>query len=217
MEAYSGSPAEVYAEARGLGTVTVLRDSGVEQTNFGRQWGLGYVGPEGIDLPGFESWRNLLTIPNYNKRGQVVGIKGRTLDPASEHRYLNVTGGSNYLFNLYATSRPSPTIVLTEGEIDALTVIGHLGLPAVAVPGVSNWRPWHGRIFESYENVVLIRDNDAAGSQLVGEVRASLPNVVVITPTHKDVNEDVLAGLGDTLKARIDEALRGEEEVEYAG
>jgi DNA primase len=205
---FSGSLAENYAVERGLGTATVHKDSGDVQTNVAREYGLGYVGPDGLDLPGFESWRNLLTIPNYNRRGVVVGIKGRSLDPEPEHKYLNVSGGSNYLFNLYATKFPSDTIVLTEGEIDALTVIGHLGLPAVAVPGVSNWRPWHARIFEDYEHVVMLRDNDSAGSQLVGEIRASLPETVVITPRNKDVNEDVMAGLASELRARIDEALR---------
>lgn len=212
--AFAGSPGERYAEARGLGTVTVRRDSGDVQTNVGQQYGLGYVGPGGLDLPGFESWHDLLTIPNFNKRGKVVGIKARRLsdDDDSVPKYLNVTGGSNLLFNLYALSFDSPTIVLTEGELDALAVIAHLNLPAVAVPGVSNWRPWHAKMFESYEHIVLIRDNDKAGSGLAGEVKAALPETVVITPRHKDANEDIMAGLAAELRARIDEALREKED-----
>jgi DNA primase len=188
---YEGSAGAAYMEGRGLPTASV------------RPFGLGFVeNPQ----PGHEQFAGRICIPNFNLSG-VVGLKFRHPNDTDEPKYEGLPGIPGRLFNLRAIGRGGPTICLTEGELDAITVTS-LGFPAVGVPGVDNWKPHDWRIFEGYERVVLVRDADQAGLTLVKKLQQTeLPLVVVLPPGgHKDANAALCAGLGDEL-ARL---IRGE-------
>lgn len=188
-EALGGSPAAEYLEGRGIGLA-----SGVPE-----RYGLGYVAEE---IPGFERFVGMVSIPNYCASGHVVGIKFRSLDPEAKQRYDQPHGQQSRLFNLRALNTAADWIVLTEGEFDAMVVEQLLGdVGASAAPGTNTWKRHHAKIFEGYRRVVVLRDNDSAGSTLVGEILRTDLDVVVVAPPHgaKDANEALLAGYGDDL------------------
>lgn len=185
----AGSPAESYLASRGFDPVFVARHQ------------LGWV-PPGVS--GFEQYAGRLSIPNRSLGG-IVGIKFRLIDDDDTGpKYLGIDGIPARLFNLAALATPSPFIVVTEGELDAIC-IEQMGMPAVAVPGASNWKSHHERILENYEEVILVRDNDQAGGLLAKKLIAEteLPIRVVNPPFGNDVNESVINGHGDALAALI--------------
>jgi hypothetical protein len=62
------------------------------------------------------------------------------------------------LFNAVDLQKPSDTIAICEGELDA--VIASQLLPSVGVPGVKAWRPHFNRLFGGYRRVLILADND---------------------------------------------------------
>lgn len=188
VENLPGSPAAEYLEARGIDQASAERHR------------LGFV-PEG--LPGFEQYAGRLSIPNICASGWVVGIKFRLLRDAGEHevKYLGLSLPKR-IYNLQALNTPSPLIAITEGELDAV-VVNQLGIPAIGIPGTGMWAPHYERVLEDYEQVVLVRDPDARGEQLVKSLMKTDLPLRVVTPSHGDVNETVLAGHGEALIAAI--------------
>jgi DNA primase len=110
------------------------------------------------------------------------------------------------------------TIAVVEGEIDAVSLT-QLGIPAVAIPGAHNWRPYHRRVFDGFERIVFFYDRDVtrevngkeinAGRELLKTLMASgLPIEPAEPPGGKDVNDAIVAGFGD----RLVEIFRGKRE-----
>lgn len=194
--ALAGGPAEAYLAGRGISPDT--------RTHFR----LGFVATD--DTPGFERFQGRLAIPNICATGHVVGIKFRDLSGNDRMKYDQPAGQQARLFNTRALVTDADSIVVTEGEMDAISC--HvLGIPAVAVPGASSWNERrHWRLFEGFRRVVLFRDNDDAGSELVKKVLASdLPVHVLSPPQHlKDINEALVAGLGDEVVRLVNGASK---------
>lgn len=194
QEALAGGPGEAYLAERGI-DLAVAADH--------------RLGLAGTEVPGFERFVGRLAIPNISARG-VVGIKFRDITGTDDRKYDQPAGQQQRLFNLRALLSDSDTIVLTEGEIDCITVSA-LGYPAVAVPGKNAWNERrHWRLFEGYRRIVLFRDSDDAGAELVKKVLASdLPVTVVQAPGHaKDVNEAHVAGLDEDIRRIIEGAIK---------
>ena len=195
--ALPGSPAESYLRGRGL-------DPAWARVAFR----LGYVADNTV--PGFERFAGRLAIPNLCAAGHPVGFKFRDLNPDSDFKYDMPTGQQQRIFNLRALVTDDDTIAVTEGEMDTIA-LGSLGVASVAVPGVHNWnKRRHWRLFEGFRRVVLIRDNDEAGGELAKKMLdTDLPVVVVAPPgAHKDVNDALVAGLGDELVRLVNGASR---------
>ena len=101
---------------------------------------LGYA-PHGTPTPG-----GRLSIPYVTPAG-VVDIKYRCADQAhTTHKgidcpkYTHEIGAGTHLYNAEVLIATSDTVVLTEGELDAICVQAYLGIPAVAYPGVGTWQ-----------------------------------------------------------------------------
>lgn len=166
---------------------------------------LGYVADSTV--PGFERFVGRLAIPNICASGHVVGIKFRELPPEdSGRKYDGQAGEQKRLFNTRALLTDGDVIAITEGEIDAIS-LGVLGIPAVSVPsGANSWnRHRHWRLFEGFRRVVVFRDNDAGGDQLLKAIMESDLPVIAVNPPNglNDVNEALVAGLGDELVSLV--------------
>lgn len=73
-------------------------------------------------------------------------------------------GGANALFGLHLVKDTDNTIVVTEGEFDAMAVHQETGYPAVSLPnGVSNLPDGLIPYFNRFEKIILWMDNDEAG------------------------------------------------------
>lgn len=183
--ALPGSPAEEYLAGRGLGPAAV-------------EHRLGFVAER---ITGYERFVGTLAIPNLCATGHVVGVKFRTIVQVDNAgKYDQAAGVDARLFNLRALNHGTDTITITEGELDtvACTV---LGIPAVGVPGAQNWKGHHWRLFEGFDRVVVVHDDDGPGRALVKTIMGGGLDVVAFPPPGgvKDVNECLLAGFGDEL------------------
>lgn len=165
-----------------------------------KRFGLGFVQDP---IPGHERFAGRLSIPNRCATGHVVGMKFRAVDD-TEPKYDAISGLPGRLFNLAVLPSAGPFVVLTEGEMDAI-VLSMMGFPAIGIPGASAWKSHHSRIFDGFERVVLVRDNDKAGGDLAKRLtETDLPVDVVYPPGGvKDADEAVRAGFGPELAAAI--------------
>lgn len=122
---------------------------------------------------GHEHLVGRLSIP-YRTRAGVWAIKARCIRCAGKceghPKYLTTSGVELPLFNVNAFFQPSDTIVVTEGELDALAVQQATGLPAVGFPGTSGWKPFFHRCFSGYGLVVIVADGDEPGREAAKSV-----------------------------------------------
>jgi len=147
---------------------------------------------------GHENAVGRLSIP-YRTPSGVVGLKFRTIDGGTP-KYLWPTGQKVGLFNVVDLHKYSDTIAICEGEIDTIILSGIVGIPAVGVAGVSQWKPWFPKLFEGYKNIYIYADNDVKedgrnpGQELAKRIKEDLDKATVIQlPANEDVNDVLLA------------------------
>jgi DNA primase len=168
-------------------------------------------------LPGHEPYRGRLCIP-YLTRAGVVSLRFRCIgtehpdiedckDVPGHPKYLGLPGDTLRLFNPEALHKSTDHLVITEGEIDAITAV-QAGLPAVGLPGVSALREYTPRMLKGYDRVYVLADNDDKGqggefSQRVAELVDNAR--VVFMPPGDDVNSFVCREGPDALLEKIGE------------
>lgn len=114
------------------------------------------------------------------------------------------------LFGWQALSTNARSVVITEGEIDCMSV-HNAGYPALSIPsGAKNteWIPTEFDHLERFDDIVLMFDMDEAGQGMVSEVakRLGLERVRVAQLPLKDANEMLKAGRDDELLQAIADA-----------
>lgn len=162
-EAYAGNVEEVlpYLATRGISEETA------------DVFGLGFV-TEG-------QYEGRLSIP-YVVRDGVLQIKYRCLNPRHETngkhdcsaKYLYEAGCDTHLFNARALIGVGDTVLLTEGEMDAIIVSQVTGLPVVGYPGTSGWKPFYRLCFEGVQEIVVLADGDDPGRKSAEQVARKL-------------------------------------------
>lgn len=148
--------------------------------------------------PGHERMAGRVSIPYLTPAG-VIGIKFRCTehDDCKAHKcpkYLYSEGGSTFLFNARAVLAARASVVICEGEFDAMAVSGLAGIPAVGYPGADTWaRNEHWpRVFAGLE-VVVVADGDAPGLKAAQTVAKSIPDSrLVVLPDGEDSNSLIL-------------------------
>ncbi|GAB0492116.1 hypothetical protein MMPV_003375 [Pyropia vietnamensis] len=141
--------------------------------------------------------------------GSVVRLKARAIDNKASMR-LVPRGGAWGLFGLRTVPADATSVVLTEGEFDAMAVYQATGLPAVSAPNGARSLPVDVLpLLERFDRIILWMDADDAGregAQLFARklglrrcrLVSSLPGGV------KDANDALRAGVD--LAAAIDAA-----------
>lgn len=73
-------------------------------------------------------------------------------------------GGSKGLFGLQTVKRSDKTIILTEGQLDAMSVYQKIGIPALSLPqGASSLPDSVITYLDQFDKIILWMDNDDAG------------------------------------------------------
>lgn len=106
------------------------------------------------------------------------------------------------LFGWQATPESTRRVILTEGEIDAMTY-HHYGFPAVSVPfggGTGAKQQWIDSEFphlDRFEEILLSLDQDEEGQKATEEIinRLGRHRCRVVTLPHKDINECLQQGV----------------------
>ena len=113
-------------------------------------------------------YRHKIIIPFYDN-GKVVFLHGRNLD-GTHPKYLNLVGIPKPIFNLENLAKLSKgdRVFICEGVFDAMR-LSQEGYNAVAILGVTDFRPEEVEIFKPFE-VVLALDNDKAGQDMSDEI-----------------------------------------------
>ena len=143
---------------------------------------------------GHEHSAGRLSIPYQTPTG-VVGMKFRSIDGGTP-KYLYPTGQKVGLFNVVDLHKYSDAIAICEGEIDTIILSGIVGIPAVGVAGVSQWKPWFPKLFEGYKNIYIYADNDVKedgrnpGQELAKRIKEDLDKATVMQlPDNEDIND----------------------------
>lgn len=143
-----------------------------------------------------------LAIPYITNAG-VVDIRFRVL-AGEGPKYLSRPGAKARMYNVRAFQRVARAILICEGEVDTLVAEGIAGLPAVGVPGASNWHAHYPLLFEGYQRVFVMADGDQAGRDFGKRVVSSLDNAVVVTmPDGMDVNDLVRDEGAEALRRKV--------------
>lgn len=130
----------------------------------------------------------------YFSHGEVTLLRGRSDPEEADRIYLHLPG---YEVRMYGEDiLPSGTrIIVTEGEIDALT-LRQWGLDAVAIPGTGAFKPEWGKQFEHCQQALICFDADPSGERGAAEAAEILGEKasIIKIPDGKDVNEFVCRG-----------------------
>lgn len=104
-----------------------------------------------------------ITFPMYDEDGQLVRHKIRSIETKRGMR-MNPKGGGWGLFGLNSVPHDADSIVLTEGELDALSVHQATGRPALSLPnGASSLPIALLPALERFKDIFLWMDEDVAG------------------------------------------------------
>ncbi|RHY31422.1 hypothetical protein DYB32_003516, partial [Aphanomyces invadans] len=137
----------------------------------------------------------------------VVRLKVRAIDDKSKQR-LVPKGGCWGLFGWNTISNDADSIVLTEGEFDAMAVYQATGRPAISLPnGCRSLPPAILPLLDRFSSIYLWMDSDLHGQESVEKFVTKLGaarTYVVRSPGVKDANDALLAKLD--LNAILDNA-----------
>jgi DNA primase len=138
---------------------------------------------------GYSEKQDSVTIPMATPDGMCIGFVARTIEGKD---FKNTPGlpKSKILFNL-SRIKTSSTVYVVESSFDAIR-LDQVGFPAVATLG-ANVSVSQIRLLEKYfNNIVLIADNDEAGSIMKDkliEKLGSLVTVINIDKKYKDIGD----------------------------
>jgi len=138
---------------------------------------------------GYSEKQDSVTVPMHSPDGMCIGFVARTIEGKD---FKNTPGlpKSKVLFNLHRV-KTSSKVYVVESSFDAIR-LDQVGFPAVATLGanVSNSQI---RLLEKYfTNVVLIADNDEAGSIMKDkliEKLGSLVTIIRLDKNYKDIGD----------------------------
>lgn len=148
-----------YLEGRGLAEVATAA-------------GLGRV--PGDSGPEWERYVGMLSIPYLTVDREVVSIRFRTIDPEdSRPKYLQPPGSEITIYGMSALARNHKTVIITEGELDCLTLEA-LGYTAIGMPGANSWKPHYSRALDGFQRVIVAGDPDEAGQKFNETIMSSI-------------------------------------------
>ena len=143
------------------------------------------VNPEVSDEPALGK----VSIPYLTKNGPVA-LRFRRGPEGEGPKYWQPAGSQITMFNVNELVKHQRWIAVCEGEIDCITAI-QAGIPAVGIPGASAWKDHYSTLFEGYERVIILADNDdkGAGMEFAKKVAGEVPAPAIIQlPDGEDVN-----------------------------
>ena len=138
---------------------------------------------------GYSEKQDMVTIPVHSPDGMTLGFVGRSVE-GKEFKNTPGLPKGKILFNLHRV-KTSSLVYVVESSFDAIR-LDQVGFPAVATLG-ANVSASQIKLLEKYFNsVVLVADNDEAGSIMrdkLIEKLGSLVTVINIDKKYKDIGD----------------------------
>lgn len=159
---------------------------------------------------------SVLVFPYYDvDTGELIGYKTRDVKKEKRDgiRWVGNSSGMS-LFGVGCQPKSASTVVLVEGEPDALAVASvQKDIAVYAIPGAEHTEKTLKkayRMLNEYKRIILLLDNDEAGQRATEKALAILPKSKVFTaqlpPNFKDVGEMVRDGLSSEVSALLKNA-----------
>jgi DNA primase len=184
-----------YAEAISDEALAYLAGRGISEETAAR-YRLGTITDPIEGHQGYEGW---ISIPYFTALDMCVGFKFRRLDDGKP-KYGSPIGQKTHLFNVTATMSPTKNIVICEGEFDAIIMDAAVGIPAVGIPGVAAWKPFYPKLFNGFDTVYIVGDNDIKedgsnpGAEFSRRVAGEVTNSQIVQlPPGMDITDFYLA------------------------
>lgn len=150
-------------------------------------------------IEGHQMYEGWISIPYITALGLCVGFKFRRLDDGKP-KYGAPVGQKSHLFNVASTMASHRSIVICEGEFDAIITESVTNVPAVGVPGVAAWKPFYTKLFSGFDTVYVVGDNDIKedgsnpGMEFSRRVAGEIPNSQIVQlPPGMDITDYYLA------------------------
>lgn len=147
----------------------------------------------------FERERKWLLIP-YFYRGNYIFYKRRTIPPAAKE-FQAAAGREVPLYNEDVLDSDGERLIVTEGELDCITLLSHGIEDAVGIPGANIGKlKWLQKFDDSKRKIYLCYDNDKVGQKAAREMARKIgiekcinvllpPFQTIDGQPGKDVNE----------------------------
>ena len=184
-----------YAQAISDEALAYLAGRGISEETAAR-YRLGTITDPIEGHQGYEGW---ISIPYFTALEYCVGFKFRRLDDGKP-KYGSPIGQKTHLYNVTATMSPTKNIVICEGEFDAIIMDAAVGIPAVGIPGVAAWKPFYPKLFNGFDTVYIVGDNDIKedgsnpGAEFSRRVAGEVTNSqIVLLPPGMDITDFYLA------------------------
>ena len=198
-----------------------MKERGISQELLDR-FLIGYE-PSFTEGTGGKTWKAII-IPTSRST-----FTARNTDPEAEKKQRIRKHGSNIVFNSRRLQEATTPIIITEGEIDALSIMT-VGGEAVGLGSTANWRSLV-KLVEAKrpaQPLILGLDNDQDGQKTTEELVKELDRLQIpfyrlnLYGEHKDANEalvadrEALTAAVESVKHLEEQALEAERE-EYLG
>ena len=138
---------------------------------------------------GYSDKRDMVTIPVHSPDGMCVGFVGRSVE-GKEFKNSPKLPKSKTLFNLNRV-KTSRTVYVVESSFDAIR-LDQCGMPAVATLGASVNSTQIDLLQKYFNDIIVIADNDEAGSGMRDRLIEKLGNrvtVVKLDSKYKDIGD----------------------------
>lgn len=160
---------------------------------------------------GYDSHRDAISIPIF-RRGELVNIKYRLLDPEAKTRYTSESGAETWIFNEEGIDKgiQKKGVLIVEGEFDCMTVWQN-GMDNVVSPasGKDSYGVWIEYI-DNIKRVYIAYDNDKGGKETSIKLADRLGTEKCLEVTYpdgfKDANEYFKSHNKDDFKELIRKA-----------
>ena len=136
--------------------------------------------------------------------GKVVAWNSRSLESDLKFKYLKSKGELSF-FNAdhLRTAAPGETLILTEGEFDALSCES-VGIKAISLSGVANYKNFINDCVRTDILFLTAFDNDKQGQKVSGKRKVTIP------PEYKDINEWLVAVGAKALKRELENQIEAQ-------
>ena len=147
---------------------------------------------------GYSEKQDSVTVPMHSPDGMCIGFVARTIE-GKEFKNTPGLPKSKILFNLHKV-KTSNVVYIVESSFDAIR-LDQVGFPAVATLG-ANVSVSQIKLLEKYfNNVVLVADNDEAGTIMTEKLLEKLGHIVTVINLDKkykdigDMDDDAIKKL----------------------
>lgn len=134
----------------------------------------------------YDRFRNRIMFPIRNRRGNVIGFGGRSIDPNDTPKYLNspetlLFHKGRELYGLHEVQQQRPranTILVVEGYMDVVMLAEHGVNNAVATLGTATTHEHIQTLFKTAPEIIFCFDGDRAGRDAAWRaLETSLPEM----------------------------------------